>query len=114
MSTRAQVIVKDSFGDELWFYRHSDGYPKGTLPSLEKFLGWVKDGLIRDNALQSAGWLVILGHTEYEQSDIPNSKDGCDGWKVGAYEPCPPVKHGDIEYLYTVDLAEKKISYIKV
>lgn len=105
MSTRAQIIIKDSFGDELWFYRHSDGYPEGTLPSLKVFLNYVKDGLIRSNAAQASGWLVIIGHNEYEVPDSPND------WKVGAYEPCCPVLHGDIQYLYTVDLEKKTITW---
>lgn len=51
MSTRANIIVKDKH-DTLWFYRHSDGYPEGTLPSLNKFLDMVKSGKIRDNVGQ--------------------------------------------------------------
>lgn len=116
MSTRCQVIVKDRYDKKgIWFYRHSDGYPEGTMPALEKFLGWVKDGRIRDNSEQAAGWLVIIGHTEYEQTSEPSMKHvtGME-WKVGAFEPCEPKRHGDIEYLYTVNLTEKTISHIKV
>jgi hypothetical protein len=32
-------------------------------------------------------------------------------WKVGAYEPSVPIEHGDIEYLYTLDLKSKTITY---
>ena len=31
MSTRANIIIKDSYQEQI-FYRHSDGYPDGTLP----------------------------------------------------------------------------------
>ncbi len=116
MSTRCQVIIKDQYS-EVWFYRHSDGYPDGVMPSLEKFLGWVKEGRIRDNAEQSSGWLVILGHQEYAEYGTgaePTLGGGGMGWKVGAYEPCAPVKHGDIEYLYTVDLHTKRITVKEV
>ena len=65
MSTRANIIIKDSWGNELFFYRHSDGYPDGTLPTLEKFVKWVKEGRIRDHAGQAAGWLIIIGADEY-------------------------------------------------
>jgi hypothetical protein len=111
MSTRCQVILKD--GDsELWFYRHSDGYPDGTMPTLTKFLDLVKAGRIRDNLEQAAGWLVIIGHQEYleiYQKGSPAFEPALEdntgmGWKVGAYEPCQPEKHCDIAYLYTVDL----------
>jgi hypothetical protein len=109
MSTRAQIIIRDGFGDELWFYRHSDGYPEGTLPTLEKFLDLVKSGKIRDNAEQSAGWIIIIGHDEYKEyhCEYPEITD----WKVGAYEPCSPIEHRDIEFLYTVDLVKKEITY---
>lgn len=106
MSTRCQVIVRGELENEVWFYRHSDGYPEGVKDSLEKFLKLVKEGKIRDNAQQASGWLVVIGHNEYEVPDEPT-----DDWKVGAYEPCPPGEHGDIEYLYTVDLENLKITY---
>jgi hypothetical protein len=109
MSTRAQIIIKDSYS-ELWFYRHSDGYPEGTLPSLEQFLGYVKDGVIRDNAEQAAGWLILIGANEEDyKTEFPPKQ-----WEVGAYEPCENVLHGDIEYLYTVDLVSKTITYKQV
>jgi hypothetical protein len=109
MSTRCQVIIKDSYS-EVWFYRHSDGYPEAVIPSLEKFLSWVKEGKIRADAMQASGWLVILGHNEYQVSDEPGNDPVFD-WKVGAYEPCTPEEHEDIEYLYTVDLEKKEITY---
>lgn len=125
MSTRAQIIITDG-NDELWFYRHSDGYPEGVMPTLGKFLQWVKEGRIRDNVEQSAGWLVLIGAKEYskelrfrngeieqkEKENLfePGKADDAMGWKCGAYEPCCPVVHGDIEYLYTVDLRMKTIT----
>ena len=105
MSTRANILIKDSFGDELQFYRHSDGYPEGTMPTLEKFLDLIKSGKIRNNVNQAAGWLIVIGHEEYKQTrkQWPSS-----AWKVGAYEPTTG-EHGDIDYLYTIDL--EKINY---
>ena len=104
MSTRANIILKDNMG-EVIYYRHSDGYPDGTLPTLNEFLDNVKSGKIRDNVTQSSGWLVLIGHNEY------GSK--IDEWKVGAYEITSTI-HGDIEYLYTIDLDLKTITYTKV
>ena len=126
MSTRAQVKITDSFGQELWFYRHSDGYPEGTLPSLEKFLDWVKEGRIRDNAEQAAGWLILIGAQErdtktvYNNGDFtrikketltePGEKNDVSGWKCGSYEPCACGDlHGDVEFLYTISLEDKTI-----
>ena len=103
MSTRCQVKIKDKWG-ELWFYRHSDGYPEGALPTLTDFMERVKDGRIRDNIEQAGGWLVLIGAKEYNvKLDVPGEYDFND-WKCGAYEPSVPERHGDIDYLYTLDL----------
>ena len=110
MSTRANIIIKDQY-TKLWFYRHSDGYPEGTMPTLEKFLDWVKSGKIRNNAGQAAGWLIAIGIDEYKtnykgetkENPLEPGDDGLSGWKIGAYEPTGD-QHGDIEYLYTIDL----------
>ena len=106
MSTRAQIVVTDSHGDKLWFYKHCDGYPEGTLPILEKFLQCVKDGKIRNNAMQGAGWLIVLGRDDSYKNEPENTMYG---WKVSDIEPCVPETHGDIEYLYVVDLVKKDI-----
>ena len=114
MSTRAQVIVKDKYG-EIWFYRHSDGYPDGVKPTIKQFVDYVKAGHIRNNVEQASGWLIVLGHNEYiEQSpdyQKPLPEAGAFAWKVGAYEPSVPRKHGDVEYLYTIDLEALKVTY---
>ena len=128
MSTRAGVRITDG-RSSIHYYKHSDGYPEGMMPQLELFLSWVKEGKIRDNAPQSAGWLLIIGALEYntipacqlEKSDFKSEygdirtiaapKD----WKCGSFEPTDNVNnHGDLEYVYTIDLKKKKITYKKV
>lgn len=99
MSTRANVIIKDS-STTLYFYRHSDGYPECTGESLKKFCEGYASKL-RADAMQSAGWLVLHGHSEYHPKGV--QKDDFMGWKVGAYEPCEKL-HGDVEYIWVVDL----------
>lgn len=128
MSTRCNIIIKDK-DHEMWFYRHSDGYPTSVIPDLRKFMNWVRDGKIRDNVSQAAGWLVVMGHFDLcesmrdwnkriardakkgaspftpqsvSENGVP-AKDEFNGWKVGHYEPTTG-QHGDIEYLYTLDL----------
>ena len=111
MSTRANIVVK-SDRDKLIFYRHSDGYPEGTMPLLVEFMEKVKSGEIRDNVSQSAGWLIELGRREMMEcfSDkIPQYYK----WKVGFIEPTTCI-HGDIEYLYTIDLDKKTIKLKQV
>jgi hypothetical protein len=123
MSTRANVVIKDQY-HKLWFYRHSDGYPEGTLPTLEKFVRWINEGKIRNNASQAAGWLILIGAEEYnyaydkqgKQAQLPAEKafspENKEGWKCGAYEPTGG-QHGDIKYLYTIDLSQTPVE-IKV
>lgn len=136
MSTRANIILKDKY-DTLWFYRHSDGYPDGAMPTLNKFLSLVKDGKIRNNVSQSAGWLIMLGAIEYQtvaKSAFPikgskydaKNREKIDAtineamknfipkdWKVGAIEPTTG-QHGHIAYLYTIDLEKQTIKCKKV
>jgi len=114
MSTRCNVIIKDAYGCELTFYRHSDGYPSGVAPTLTELLTLVKTDRLRDNVEQCAGWLIVLGHEEYaEYNSLTKMRanrngTGIDGWKVGAYEPSCGI-HSDIEYLYEIDLAAKTL-----
>ena len=127
MSTRANIVIKDKC-DSLWFYRHSDGYPDGTMPTLEKFLEWVTSGKIRDNVGQASGWLILIGTKEYntkydveahKEIEIPAEEllepgeDSISGWKCGAYEPTTG-QHEDIQFLYTVDLDKKEITVKEV
>jgi hypothetical protein len=121
MSTRANIVITDG-EDELIFYRHSDGYPTGTLPTLKEFLALVISGTIRNNVSQSAGWLILVGANEYgvtyNSNGITHTLDSCCGspgmaWKVGAYEPSTGI-HGDIEHFYVVDLSQKNIRHTKV
>lgn len=124
MSTRANIILKEG-EDKLFFYRHSDGYPSGTMPTLQKFVQWMKDGKIRNNISQGSGWLIILGAIEYNaipkyktevtesygrkrEDTVDESIEPPTDWRVGAYEPTTDL-HGDIEYLYTIDLLTYEI-----
>ena len=126
MSTRANIIIKDK-EDQLIYYRHSDGYPSVTLPTLKKFMGWVKAKKIRDNVIQSAGWLVLIGAKEYEREYAGAGKwtvkptiteplkdaDDVQGWQAGSYEPTTEI-HADIEWLYTLDLVKLTITVQEV
>ena len=107
MGTRANIIIIDSFEDKVIFYRHSDGYPSRTLFPLITFMKWIRDGKLRDNTSQSAGWLVILGYNEYSAGfDIDNNPSD---WKVGAFEPTSQLS-ADTEFEYTLDLKNRTIT----
>ena len=116
MSTRANIIIKEG-SEKLFFYRHSDGYPECTMPSLNIFLKWLKDGKIRADVMQGSAWLILLGAMEYNTIPKFETKDGYAkietisdpaDWKAGAYEPTLGI-HGDIEFLYIIDLSTKTI-----
>lgn len=82
MSTRCNIVVDD--GNELlYLYHHHDGYPKGVGAELTEYL--------KSNNPQTAeelfNGLVFLYGDEYEET-------------YGI--------HGDIEYLYKIDIADKK------
>jgi hypothetical protein len=127
MSTRCNVVIKDDM-DALYFYRHSDGDPEGVKDTLSTLVSWYNKGLIRRNASQSSGWLVLLGMQESRMfTYVPIEKrikngnayatvdpklseikptDTLHEWKIGAYEPTRQL-HGDIDFLYTIDLTLK-------
>lgn len=116
MSTRANIVIKDG-SEKLFFYRHSDGYPEGTMPTLNIFMKWLKNQTIRNGISQGSGWLILLGALEYatipncvvteKEADLSTIETPSD-WKVGAYEPTTGI-HGDIEYLYIIDLVQKTV-----
>ena len=128
MSTRANVILSETFSykagngkqvtktKKLFFYRHSDGYPEGALPSLKKLIDWMKAGKIRRELSQGAGWLIVIGAMEYNsipafkveltgktESGLIESFEDPKSWKVGSWEPTTEI-HGDIEFLYEIDM----------
>ena len=128
MSTRSIAAITDGRGKPTLFYRHSDGYPDGVRPTLDQFCEWLREGKIRNNATQSAGWLVLLGHREYVEmherwagfegaSDAekelaeahrrmePIGEKGVLGWKSGAYEPMNPADIGsDVAWLHVINI----------
>lgn len=120
MSTRCMVAIKGELSpyNIIHFYRHSDGYPEGVAPSIKKYLEYVSRDLIRKNAEQSAGWLLIIGMQEYlGQYSHSNEKtlvkditptNAISGYKIGAYELATQF-HSDIEYGYIVDISFGKV-----
>lgn len=113
MGTRCNICVTDNTGNELWFYRHYDGYPQEVIPSLTPLMERLIDGTVRTNVGQFSGWLIVLGHDQR----IPSSQYGNGNvehdWKVGHYEPTTCM-HGDIAYLYTIDLESKSIRVLNM
>ena len=114
MSTRCNVVVKDGY-QELWFYRHHDGYPESILPDLEPVMQKLRYGKLRDNASQFAGWLIVKGNEDYYTSTSMSGWQSenfgwrkAHHWKVGNYEPTTK-QHGDVDFVYEIDLTSKNL-----
>lgn len=110
MSTRANIVIKEG-SEILYYYRHSDGYPQGTMPTLLKLCELIALGAIRGNISQCSGHLIVIGALEYAYHDLTVEVSDYypKNWKVGAYEPTTCL-HGDIEWLYIIDLEESAIT----
>lgn len=109
MSTRANIIIKDEYCT-LYFYRHSDGYPSCTFEDLKGFVKDYTTNHFRLDAGQSAGHLILRGHAEYKTDGLLDNDSM--SWKVGSYEPTDQI-HGDVEYVYTINLIKRTLSYGK-
>ena len=73
----------------------------------------LREGLLRDNVGQFAGWLIVIGNKEYNRTrGLPTKRDFI-SWKCGAYEPTTG-QHGDIDYLYHIDLSRKSLMFRRV
>ena len=108
MGTRCNIRVTDGTGDELWFYRHYDGYPQEVIPSLTPLMERLIDGTVRTNVGQFSGWLIVLGNQQRTPSSHYGNGNAEHDWKVGHYEPTTRM-HSDIAYLYTIDLDSKTL-----
>ena len=127
MSTRCNVAIIDrhSFPEvtPIMMYRHGDGYPDGVAKSLCTFVRWINARKLRDNASQSAGWLVLIGLQEYLEFHVTDFTEFCKAgpreqrellqaatildfeprhdFGIGSYSPTRAI-HGDIAYLHVV------------
>lgn len=117
MSTRSQIKVK---GSEVMIYKHSDGYPEGVIPVLkpilERFVA--ERGNEPDYALAQIMRAFARHDEEYRKKRLEEAEDEIvknmykqprmTGWGLDT------VRHGDIEYLYKVDLEERVIYVLDV
>jgi len=108
MGTRCNIRVINGTGDELWFYRHYDGYPQEVIPSLTPLMERLREGTVRTSVGQFSGWIIVLGNQQRTPSSSYGNGNAEHDWKVGHYEPTTCM-HSDIAYLYTIDLDSKSL-----
>ena len=100
MSTRSNIRVlgKDT---KVWLYRHCDGYPAGNGSDLARALRW-RDYTGKPRVAELDGFLntiLALRYTQQSYETKPRS----------IYE-ITTGEHGDIEWLYTLKFANKRVT----
>ena len=124
MSTRAQIQIK---GSEVMIYKHSDGYPSETLPTLIGTMQtFIKErGNEPDYALAQIMRAFARRDEKRRQEQLERHQNELAKWEEDEpeYESVKmwvdiygkhrmtgwgldTVRHGDIEFLYTVDLSK--------
>lgn len=83
MSTRANIIVKDS-NSTVYLYRHSDGYPGGLGSEIHEFLNNIKNGNYL-SLYDIVGRILTGSIDDIEYTD-----------RI----------HGDVEYKYIIEVQE--------
>jgi hypothetical protein len=105
MSTRAQIKVR---GSEIMIYKHSDGYPSEVIPTLQKVMKQflIERGNEPDYALAQI-MRAFARRDEKRRVERLKKDDNFSqyykehrmtGWGLDT------IRHGDIEFLYIVDL----------
>lgn len=96
MSTRTQIKVK---GSPVYIYKHHDGYPDYILKVLQPMLKKHLEERGNDIEYAVANIMKVFAIEEYDLF----KEQKMAGYGVGI------ELHGDIDYLYLVDLNEKSI-----
>lgn len=86
MSTRCNIVIKETEGKFFQLYHHCDGYPDGVGLELEDYIKQMSP--------------TCLTHGEEFVEFLCNEDDEYE------YEGPGVFLHGDIEYLYIIDLSE--------
>lgn len=115
MSTRSQIKVK---GSEIMIYKHSDGYPSEVMPTLKEVMTqFIQErGNEPDYALAQIMRAFARHDEERKGEKLKQAKRNNDDFWIDIYSKVSmtgwgldTVIHGDIEYLYEVDLEKGRI-----
>jgi len=96
MATRANICLDSNHYNRIWLYHHWDGYPSGLGIKLMEFLK--ENGNKPNEWYNDSIWLANLLIKDKEDDGYELTND----------------QHGDIDYLYKIDTAEKKITVYRV
>ena len=113
MSTRSQIKVK---GSEIMIYKHSDGYPEGVMPTLKEIVKTFADKRGNEPDYALAQIMRAYARRDEEKRQAILADDEQEAWHDIYKEPrmtgwgLDCIQHGDIEYLYEVDLEERTIT----
>lgn len=110
MSTRAQIKIK---GYPVLIYKHSDGYPDGVLPIIEPYMKKFLDNRGIDKEYAIARLMMRFGvvDKEHHEEMHRHDPDTFDNESFIGYGLSTEL-HGDIEFLYIIDLENQKINIV--
>lgn len=110
MSTRCQIKLRET-ENNIYIYKHSDGYPEGVIPTLKPFVdrffknrGYDPDYLLAQIVRQFAAKDYEQGHTARANGDKRGAPRDGETFPYGDYTgwglDC--IRHDDIDYLYEI------------
>jgi len=112
MSTRCQINVWDGYV-VYSIYRHSDGYPEGVINDIKIFMENYHDpyGMLHgaDYWLMNFAFYCKLSSIFHEV--ITKTKENWFEYNFGICNS--ECKHGDLEYIYWIDLKNKQVRIMK-
>jgi hypothetical protein len=118
LATRCNVIVEDNGGYRIFMYRHNDGYPESVLPALAPILSALRNNKDKDNShdnifVQSRLERIadLKKSAAYVAAKIEDIEETINGEKT--YRPFEFTTdiHGDIEWLYTLNVDTTELHY---
>lgn len=106
MATRCNVIVENNSGYRIFMYRHCDGYPESVAPALAPILSELRTDKDREK--------MGVSYVAEKIEDIEETY-----FIMGNQKSHKPFQyttdiHGDIEWLYTLNVDTTELHYEQV
>ena len=100
MSTRASIKFRDEDGNEVYVYRHCDGYPSQIEPDIDKTISVSTNRWSGSEIGIFVSLFLAMHYPDWEKERLPD------------YELTKGI-HGDEDYLYTVEYDQEKKQWIR-